>query len=160
MLFVRLLFSNLYMKAINSYNMLKGSNGRPQKQNNVVKVSELIVEYLTTKPNNYSKNSMYFKITDSYFRAKFKPLFSLNDGDLEILIWETENKELILKVGDQWYAGICELMNGETYVLDLEFQSYQLETNDGNNIKGYYCKIPNAKPLQVKFDVIPQSEDN
>ena len=34
----------LYMKARNNYNMLKGSTGRPQKQNNVIKINELIVE--------------------------------------------------------------------------------------------------------------------
>ena len=37
------------MKAVNTQSMLKGSKGRPTKNNNEVKVNELVVEYLTTK---------------------------------------------------------------------------------------------------------------
>ena len=140
--------------------MMKGSKGRPVKQNNVVKVNEIIVEYLTTKQNNYSKNIMYFKINDSSFRSKFKPLFSLNDGDLKLPLWETENKDFILKVGDQWNASLLEMVNGACYVLDFEFKYYDLETNDGKNIKGYYAKIPSGKSLQAKIEVIPPCEDN
>ena len=148
------------MKAINTQSMLKGSKGRPVKNNNEVKVNELFVEYLTTKENNYGKHIQYYKIADSYFRSKFKPLFSLNDGDLKMPIWETENKDHILKVGDQWNASLLELVPGSCYVLDLEFKYYDLETSDGKNIKGYYAKIPNGKTLQAKIEVIPQCEDN
>ena len=140
--------------------MLKGSKGRPTKNNNEVKVNELVVEYLTTKKNNYGKNIQYYKIADSSFRSKFKPLFSLNDGDLKMPIWETENKDHILKVGDQWNASLLEMVPGSCYVLDLEFKYYDLETSDGKNIKGYYAKIPNGKTLQAKIEVIPQSDDN
>ena len=109
------------MKAVNTQNMLKGSKGRPIKKNNEIKVNEITVEYSTTKQNNYSKNIMYFKINDSSFRSKFKPLFSLNDGDLRMPIWETENKDHILKVNEQWYGAVLQLIQGETYILDLEF---------------------------------------
>ena len=74
-------------------------------------------------------------------------------------IWETENKEHILKVNEQWYGAFLQLIQEETYILDLEFKFYDME-NDNGNIKGYYAKIPNAKPLQEKFEIIPQSDDN
>ena len=61
--------------------MFKGSKDRPRKQRNVVNVGELIAEDLTTKPINYSKDIQYLKIMDSSFRAKAKPLFSLNDKE-------------------------------------------------------------------------------
>ena len=81
------------MKAINNRNMLKGTKGRPQKDNNVVKVNELICEYLTTKMNGYGKSVMYFKVMDSSFRSKIKPLYSLNEkGDIKLPLWESENK--------------------------------------------------------------------
>ena len=64
---------------------------------------------------------MYFKIIDSSFKSKFKPLFSLNDGDLKLPLWEAENKEYILKVGEQWCNNVIEFMRGELYILDLEF---------------------------------------
>ena len=102
----------------------------------------------------------YYKITDSSFRSKFKPLFSLNDGDLKLPLWETENKDFIIKVGDQWNASLLEMIQGGCYVLDLEFKFYDLETNDGKNIKGYYAKIPSGKSLQSKIEVIPPCDDN
>ena len=46
------------------------------------------------------------------------------------------------------------------YVLDLEFKYYELQTNDGKHIKGYYAKIPFGKSLVSKIEVIPQCEDN
>ena len=87
-------------------------------------------------------------------------MFSLNDGDLKLPLWETENKDFIIKVGDQWNASLLEMIPGACYVLDFDFKFYDLETNDGKNIKGYYAKIPNGKPLQAKIEVIPQCEDN
>lgn len=149
------------MKAVNNQTVLKGSNrGRPSKNNNEVKINELVVEYLTTKKNNHDKNIEYDKITDSSCRSKFKPLFSLNDGDLKLPICETENKDHILKVNDQWNGSLIELIPGVCYVLDLEFKYYELQTNDDKNIKGYYAKIPNGKSLVSKIEVIPQCEDN
>ena len=148
------------MKSVINQNVLKNSKGRPKLNNNEIKINELVVEYLTTKANNYGKSIQYYKITDSSFRSKFKPLFSLNDGDLKLPLWETENKDFILKVGDQWNASLLEMVNGACYVLDFEFKYYDLETNDGKNIKGYYAKIPSGKSLQFKIEVIPPCDDN
>ena len=73
------LYTPFKMKAVNNQNVIKNAKGRPKLNNNAIKVNEIIVEYLTTKQNNYSKNIMYFKINDSSFRSKFKPLFNLKD---------------------------------------------------------------------------------
>ena len=140
--------------------MVKGSKGRLQKDNNIVKVNELICEYIITKTNGYGKSIMYFKIMDSSFRSKMKPLYSLNDkGDLKLPLWEAENKEHVLKIGEQWYNKTIELTRGEIYLLDLEFKHYEMETDNGN-VKGYYCKIPNIKPFNTKFEVEQPKEEN
>ena len=147
------------MKAISNHNMLKGSKGRPQKHNNVVKVNELICEYIITKMNGYGKSVMYFKIMDSSFRSKMKPLYSLNDkGDLKLPLWEAENKDLLLKVGEQWYNNVTELVRGEMYVLDIEFKYYDMETENGN-VKGYYAKIPNVKPFRSNFEIVMEAKE-
>ena len=147
------------MKAVNNQNVIKNAKGRPKLKNNEIKVNEIIVEYLTTKQNNYSKNIMYFKINDSSFRSKFKPLFSLNDGDLKLPLWETENKDFIIKVGDQWNASLLEMVPGSCYVLDLEFKYYDMDTERGN-VKGYYCKIPNVRPYRPTFEVVAEGKDS
>ena len=104
------------MKAVNAHNMLTNSKGRPQKDNNVVRVNELMCEYIITKMNSYGKSIMYFKIMDSSFRSKLKPLYSLSDKEVKIPIWEAENKDFLLKVGECWYNNVIELMRGEIYI--------------------------------------------
>ena len=147
------------MKRVNHHNMLKGSKGRPQKDTNIVKVNELICEYIITKTNGYGKSIMYFKIMDSSFRSKMKPLYSLNDkGDLKLPLWEAENKEYLLKVGEQWYNKTIELIRGEIYLSDLEFKHYEMETDNGS-VKGYCCKIPNIKPFNTKFEFVVDSKE-
>ena len=147
------------MKRINNQNMIKGSKGRPQKDNNVVRVHDLICEYIITKMNNYGKSVMYFKVTDSSFRSKLKPLFALNEkGDLTLPLWEAENKDYLVKVGEQWYNNVIQLMRGELYILELEFKYYEMETDRGI-VKGYYCKIPTARPFRPNFEVIVDSKD-
>ena len=112
--------------------MIKGSKGRSQKDNNVVRVHDLICEYIITKMNNYGKSVMYFKVTDSSFRSKLKPLLSLNDkGDLTLPLWEAENKDYLINVGEQWYNNVIQLMRGELYILELEFKYYENQIKKG-----------------------------
>ena len=56
--------------------MSKTTRGRPTKNTNVLVINDLVVEYLTTKKDNYNNEISYFKIVDSSFRNKLKPLFS------------------------------------------------------------------------------------
>ena len=71
--------------------MSKGGRGRPTKNTNTVNVTELVVEFLSTKKDNYDQEISYFKIVDTAFRMKLKPLFSLNDdGSLKMPIWITD----------------------------------------------------------------------
>ena len=49
--------------------------GRPQKNNADINVKDLLVEYLSTKPDGYNNNISYFKIIGHGFKSKLKPLF-------------------------------------------------------------------------------------
>ena len=61
---------------------------RPKADRNTITINELVVEFLSTKADNYNNEISYFKIVDPAFRAKLKPLFSLNDeGLLKMPIW-------------------------------------------------------------------------
>ena len=40
--------------------MSKATRGRPKLNNNVIKIEELVVEYLSTKSNNYNNEISYF----------------------------------------------------------------------------------------------------
>jgi hypothetical protein len=125
--------------------------GRPVKNLNNITINELLVEYLSTKVDKFNNEISYFKIVDSAFRIKLKPLFSLNDdGNLKLPIWTTEDKnEQILKVKDRWIGSLKELNKKELYNIDIDFEHYTMETDNGV-VKGYYAKVPTIKPVVPK----------
>ena len=76
--------------------------GRPQKNNSDIAVKDLLVEYLSTKPDDYNNNISYFKLIGTGLKLKLKPLFSLND-DLKMPFWMTDDKgEYILKIKEKF----------------------------------------------------------
>ena len=124
--------------------MSKQGRGRPPKSNNTVTINELIVEYLSTKKDNYDNDICYFKIVDPAFRAKLKPLFSLNDeGLLKIPIWATDKSEHILKVKSKFVNNSQDLMKNALHIININFEFYHMEHND---VKGYYAKITKVTP--------------
>ena len=75
--------------------MSKTTRGRPTKNTNVLVVNDLLVEYLNTKTNTYDSGISYFKIIDSRFRVRLKPIFSLNDdGSLKCQFGLQINKNI------------------------------------------------------------------
>ena len=124
--------------------MSKGTRGRPANNTNTVTINELIVEYLSTKKDNYDNDICYFKIVDPAFRAKLKPLFSLNDeGLLKIPIWATDKMEHILKVKSKFVNNSQDLVKNALHIININFDFYHMEQND---IKGYYAKITKVVP--------------
>ena len=124
--------------------MSKQGRGRPPKSNNTVIINELIVEYLSTKKDNYDNEVSYFKIVDPAFRAKLKPLFSLNDdGLLKIPIWATDKSEHILKVKSKFVNNSQDLVKNALHIINTHFEFYHMEQND---VKGYYAKITKVTP--------------
>ena len=76
--------------------MSKCGRGRPIKDKRIVIINELVVEFLSTKKDNYDQDNSYFKIVDTAFRTKLKPLFSLNDEWLlKVPIWVRDKIENI-----------------------------------------------------------------
>ena len=124
--------------------MSKQGRGRPPKSNNTVTINELIVEYLSTKKDNYDNDICYFKIVDPAFRAKLKPLFSLNDeGLLKIPIWATDKSEHILKVKSKFVNNSQDLVMNALHIININFEFYHMEQHD---IRGYYAKITKVTP--------------
>ena len=124
--------------------MSKGTRGRPAKNTNTVTINELVVEYLSTKNDNYNNEVSYFKIVDPAFRAKLKPLFSLNDeGLLKIPIWATDKSEHILKVKSKFVNNSQDLVKNVLHIININFEFYHMEQND---LKGYYAKITKVVP--------------
>ena len=121
--------------------------GRPKSNHNTITINELTVEYLSTKEDNYKNDLTYFKVIDSAFRAKMKPLFSLNDeGLLKIPIWVTDKSDHSLKVKAKFVNNSQEFVKNKVYMINLIFEFYHME-NEG--VKGYYAKIVKVVPVKM-----------
>ena len=113
--------------------------GSPVTDKNTVAINELIVEFLTTKKDNYDQDISYFKIVDPTFRVKLKPLFSLNDeGNLKMPVWVTDNNGYILKAKSKFIVNLQKFILNALHIINLNFEYYNMEDVV---VRGYYAEI-------------------
>jgi hypothetical protein len=128
--------------------MKTSTKGRPVKNTNAtIKVTDLTVEFLSAKANDYEQTICYFKLIDPLFKTKAKPLLVLTDPDLKIPLWKTEDKgEYLLKVNEKWIGSSSDLVPKQIYNINCKFEYYSMD-KDHKTLKGYYCKISKIKKL-------------
>ena len=127
----------------------KSKRGRPVKDVNKVSINDLVVELLATKDNDYNANMCYFKVVDVECKTKMKSIIGLQDDDIRMPFWKTVDKqEMILKVKDKFVNAVSDLVKGLEYAIDITFESYSIEQENKEPIKGYYSKVSNVKPLK------------
>ena len=115
-------------------------------QKKTILISDLQVEYITTKDNGYNSMLAYFKIVDKKMKLKMKPILSLEDGDLKMPYWKTEDGSVLIKVKDRCINTVDVLERGRTYVVDAEFESYSFKANnDGNLLNGFSVKLQSVE---------------
>ena len=126
--------------------------GRPMKNDNKVEVNSLIVEFLSKKKNDYGAEICYMKVVDKEGKKKMKPITVLDDEETRMPYWQTDKQEMILKVKDKFIGSIEPLEQGRLYSIDAEFESYCIEKENEESIKGYYMKVPSMKAVGVEID--------
>ena len=127
----------------------KSKRGRPVKDVNKVNINDLVVEYLATKENDWNATICYFKVVDGESKSKMKSIIGLQDDDVRMPFWKTVDKqEMILKVKDKFVNAVSDLVKGLEYAIDITFESYSIEQEDKEPIKGYFSKISNIKSLK------------
>ena len=82
-----------------------------------------------------------------------KPLTCLADDDIRMPYWITDKNEMILKCKDKFVGYLHEFNQNTRYIVDLEFESYSIEKEGEEPIKGYYTKMPSAKTIEIEVDV-------
>ena len=140
----------------------KSKRGRPAKNENKVTINDLVVEFLATKENDYNANICYFKVVDVECKTKMKSVIGLQDDDIRMPFWKTVDKqEMILKVKDKFVNDVSDLVKGSEYAIDITFESYSIEQEDKELIKGYYSKVSNVKPFKSPPGIdISVNDDN
>ena len=80
-------------------------------------------------------------------KLKIKSIIGLQDDDIRMPCWRTVDKqEMISKVKDQFVNAVSDLVKVLEYAIDITFESYSIEQEDKEPIKGYYSKVSNVKP--------------
>ena len=136
--------------------MSKTGRGRPRKEVNKIIINDLLVEYLTTK-QYYGNDVAYFKIVDTGYKNKLKPIFSVVEEDMKMPTWQGDNGLYILKVKDKFINYFNDLVKNNLYNVDIDFEMYNLETED-KQIRGYYAKLPKVlhscsdTPIQIEIN--------
>lgn len=126
--------------------------GRPARNYNKVEVNSLIVEFLSKKKNDYGAEICYMKVVDKEGKKKMKCITVLDDEEIRMPYWQTDKQEMILKVKDKFIGTIEPLEQGRLYSIDAEFESYCIEKENEESIKGYYLKVPQMKAVGVEID--------
>ena len=125
--------------------------GRPLKTVSDIKINDIQVEYLSSKPDAFNNDISYLKIMSP--KLKLKPLLNLNQ-DLKVPVWKSDKGEYILKVKDKFTKTLNDLVLKETYNIDLDLVYYDMAGKA--DIKGYYGVISKI----VKSSEIEVTENN
>jgi len=121
----------------------KASRGRPRgtkKQNNIIEIKDLKLEFIITKTDNYNNDISYLKVIDKAFKNKLQPILSQMCDDVRLPIWKSDDGFYMVKVKNKWMPE-REFENNEILTADLNFHYFNMAKEDGDLLQGYYVKL-------------------
>jgi len=121
----------------------KTGRGRPKgtkKQNNIIEIKDLKLEFIITKTDNYNNDISYLKVIDKAFKNKLQPILSQMCDDLRLPIWKSDDGFYMVKVKNKWMPE-REFENNEILTADLNFHYFNMAKEDGDLLQGYYVKL-------------------
>jgi len=121
--------------------------GRPFKKpetksiaDNEILLDGVILEYLTTKDDNYGNTNMFFKVNPSDAVNK---LMKMNT---RMPLWYGDDDDILLKVKAQNVNSVLQLERGNLYESIIDFVKYSFQPKDKNEVmEGYIAKIMKLK---------------
>ena len=118
----------------------KTGRGRPKKNNNIIEIKDLKLEFIITKTDNYNNEISYLKVIDKAFKNKLQPILSQMCDEIHLPIWKSEDGIYMLKSKARWMPEGRVFEKNEIFVADLNFHYYNMEKNN-ELIQGYYVKL-------------------
>jgi len=117
--------------------------GRPFKKpetksiaDNEILLDGVILEYLTTKDDNYGNTNMFFKVNTPDAVNK---LMKMNT---RMPLWYGDDDDILLKVKAQNVNSVLQLERGNLYESITNFVRYSFQPKDKNEVmEGYTAKI-------------------
>jgi hypothetical protein len=118
----------------------KTGRGRPRKNNNIIEINNIKLEFIITKTDNYENEISYLKVIDKQFKTKLQPIVSQTGDDVRLPIWRSEDGFYMIKVKRKWMPE-RDFENNEIVTADLNFHYFNMAKDDGDLLQGYYVKL-------------------
>ena len=121
--------------------------GRPIKKVEIksiadkeIVVDEAILEYLTTKDDNYGNTNLFFKVSNP---DTINAIMKMNT---KLPMWTGDDDDILLKVKVQNVNSVLQFERGHLYESIINFVRYSFQPKDKNEImEGYTAKIMKIK---------------
>ena len=112
---------------------------KPMDEKEIV-VDEAILEYLSTKDDNYGNTNLFFKVSNPDTVDKIMKM------NTKLPMWTGDDDDILLKVKAQNVNSVLELQRGHLYESIIDFVRYSFQPKDKNEImEGYTAKIMKLK---------------
>ena len=103
-------------------------------------LDDVILEYLTTKDDNYGNTNVFFKVVTPNAVDKIMKM------DTRIPMWNGDDDDILLKVKVQNVNSVLQLERGHLYESIINFVKYSFQPKDKNVLmEGYSAKIMKLK---------------
>ena len=121
--------------------------GRPIKKPDTKSVAdkeivldEVILEYLSTKDDNYGNTNLFFKFANPTI---VNGIMKMNT---RLPMWVGDDDDILLKVKIQNVNSVLELERGHMYESIINFVKYSFQPKDKNEtLEGYTAKVMKLK---------------
>ena len=103
-------------------------------------VDDAILEYLSTKDDNYGNTNVFFKVSNPDTVEKLMKMGT------RMPMWTGDDDDILLKVKVQNVNSVIQLERGNLYESIINFTKYSFQPKDKNEvIEGYSAKIMKLK---------------
>ena len=104
-----------------------------------IAIETIIVDYVSTKSDNYGNKNCYFKITDPEAQNKLQTILAQSCDECRLPIWKTDDGTYMMKVKDKHVPKT--LLTNTELPAKLTFKYYCIDKDDGTLIQGYYVML-------------------
>jgi hypothetical protein len=119
---------------------MSNTRGRPRKTTHRIEIPDIRCEHIVTKEDSYENKISYFKVVDSGFKHKLKPILEHQVEDCKLPLWKTDDGLYMLKCKTKFMPK-REFDQNELIIATLIFKQYCFTTDDDKLLQGYYLQV-------------------
>ena len=118
---------------------MKKPETKPEPEQEIF-IDDAILEYLSTKDDNYGNTNMFFKVSTPDAVNKLMKM------DTRMPLWYGDDDDLLFKVKAQNVNTVFQLERNVQYESSINFVRYSFQPKDKNEVmEGYTAKVMKLK---------------